>query len=267
MTLLRIGISSLDVAALPVYAAARGAFAAAGIEATIVRDLGHPGDVRDAIVSGELDAGYVDIVTALHAREDLPVAIAAPGALYVSESPVVTLVQGLNSSYASGIDLHRKRVMTPGQGDLAQLGVRTWIRATGGDASLVAFRTGQPMHSASALLASGEVQASIISEPQRTIQSGATKLLSAPFDTIAPLFVMGAYLVSTRWVEADGAAADAFRSILRETARWANQHREETAALLAERLEFERDVANTMTRALYAEELTQDIVEPVARLL
>ena len=260
----RFGLSSLDVAALPIYAEATGAFAAAGLACTIALDLGHPSEVVAMVEAGELDVGYADIVTSLRSvQQGRAVALLAPGGLYDAREPIVTLVKSPESLIATVADLAGRLIVTPADHDLARLGVRHWIDRSGGISGAVQFASGRKMSNAGAELRSGVADAFIISEPQRTLQASSTALLATPFDAIAPNFIMGAYVASRAFMERSPDAASAAGGVLREMAVWANAHRDVTGGILAERLEFDRGIVATMSRALYADIFRPAWMQPI----
>ncbi len=264
MTPVRFGISSLDVAALPIYAEATGAFARAGLACSVARDLGHPAEVVAMVEAGELDVGYADIITSLRSvQQGRPVALLAPGGLYDSGEPIVTLVKARQSSICAPTDLAGRLIVTPAEHDLARLGVRHWIDVSGGKSGEVRFASGRKMANAGAELRSGMADAFIISEPQRTLQAISTTLLASPFDAIAPHFVMGAYVISRAFINRAPDAVAAARSVLCETAVWANAHRDVTGSILAERLEFDPAIVATMSRALYADAFHDEWMKPI----
>jgi ABC-type nitrate/sulfonate/bicarbonate transport system substrate-binding protein len=247
----RFGLSSLDVAALPIYADATGAFAARGITAKIQRDLGHPGEVIEMVAAGALDVGYADIVSSMRAlQRGLPVRLLAPGGLYDAAEPIVVLVRAPSSSVRTAADLAGRVVVTPAEHDLARLGVRRWLDVYAAAAPRPLFSSGRKMAGAGADLNAGNADAYIISEPQRTIQRDTTVLLATPFD-------------SNAWAEREPATAGGVAQVLRETARWANANRHVTGPLLAERLSFDPVIVAAMSRAAYADAFRPAWLAPV----
>jgi ABC-type nitrate/sulfonate/bicarbonate transport system substrate-binding protein len=160
-------------------------------------------------------------------------------------------------------ELAGRLIVTPAEHDLARLGVRHWIDASGGKSGAVRFASGRKMANAGAELRSGMADAFIISEPQRTLQANSTALLATPFDAIAPRFIMGAYVVSRAFMERAPDAASAAHGVLRETAVWANAHRDVTGGILAERLEFDAGIVATMSRARYADVFRDAWMKPI----
>ena len=264
MNEVRFGLSSLDVAALPIYADATGVFAAHGITARIERDLGHPGEVIEMVAAGTLDVGYADIVSSVRAvQRGVPVRLLAPGGLYDAAQPIVVLVRALRSPIRTAADLAGRVVVTPAEHDLARLGVRCWLDTAGGRADAVRFASGRKMTGASTDLNAGTADAFIISEPQRTIQRGTTALLATPFDAIAKRFIMGCYVASNAWTQREPAAAGRVARVLRATARWANAHRDETGPILAGRLGFDPAIIASMSRAAYADAFRPGWLAPI----
>lgn len=264
MSAVRFGISSLDVAALPIYADATGRFASVGITARIQRDLGHPGDVIEMVAADELEVGYADIVSSLRARQrGLPICLLAPGGLYDAAEPIVSLVRSVDSPIRTAGDLAGRIIVTPAEHDLARLGVRCWIDASGGNAHDVRFDSGRKMAGASADLLAGTADAFIISEPQLTIQRFATAPLATPFDAVGAHFIMGCYVASEAWATREPVAAQRVARTLRTTARWANANRDRTGPILAERLDFDPAVIASMKRATYADAFRPAWLAPI----
>ncbi len=260
----RIGLSSLDVAALPVFAEATGAFAARGVSVSIALDLGHPGEVVAMVAAGELDLGYADIVTSLRAvQSGADVLFLAPGGRYDDAEPIVVLATAASLQPRRPRDYQRATIVTPGVHDLARLGVRAWIERDGGDSTGTRFRSGIPMTRAADVLAAGEADAMIVSEPQRTLQSIRLAEAGAPFGAVAGSFIMGAYVASGTWCRREPSVASAVRDGITTTARWANRERRRTGEILAGWFGFSPDVLRRMRRATHCEGWHDELLAPI----
>jgi len=264
-TTVRIGISNSDVAAEPLYANERGTFARAGLAATVTTGM-QGGAVLDALANGTIDIGFANIVsiaTAIQAGK--PLVLLAPGALYTSEAPITVLVQAPGSNYTGGADLDGKTIVTPsGDRDLGAIGTRAWIDAHGGDSRTIHIISGIRLQDVGAALAAHRADASEITEPELSAQraAGSIKLLAPTFDAVSPHFIIGGFVASRAWVQANPAAARAFVAAMSETAVWADAHHAETAPLLARVLGVPPAVVATMVRATYPATLTVATIQP-----
>src|SRR5581483_6852053 len=101
-----------------------------------------------------------------------------------------------------------------------------------------------------AALADGRIAAAEIGDPALTILRlrGAVKVLAEPFSAFGvDRFLLGGYVASKPWAQAHPDVVRRFVAAMRETARWANAHRAETAANLAARLKLPPDVVGAMS--------------------
>jgi ABC-type nitrate/sulfonate/bicarbonate transport system substrate-binding protein len=125
--------------------------------------------------------------------------------------------------------------------------------------------TGVPSSQIAAALAEHRVEAAELSEPALTAekQKGTVKPLAATFDVVGRPFYIGVFVASTPWVRAYPVTARAFSSVMRDTARWANAHRAETAAILAQHLNVSPAATASMVRARYGDVLSPELIQPI----
>lgn len=260
---LRIATSNFDTAAEPFYADETGIFARHGFRATIRRGL-LPDAVLRGITGGTIDVGFADGVSIISAIDrGVPLAVLAPGGLYVSSAPITVLLQAPSSNLHTGKDLEGKTVATPGRNDEARLAIKAWTDANGGDSRLVHFVTGIPVATAWTALRDHRIDAIQVSEPAQTLQKGKVKLLAPTLNAIGDRFYIGFFFTSKAWLAAHPAAARQFAAAIFETAHWANAHHRESGAILVKRLHLDPPVVASMRRATYAEAFREDWVTPV----
>lgn len=161
----RVATSNFDTAAEPFYAEDAGIFRKHGIRAKIEHGL-LPDAVLRGITGGTIDVGFADGVSIISAIDrGLPLAVLAPGGLYMSASPITVLLQAPSSRMRTGRDLEGKTVATPGRNDEARLAIKAWTDANGGDSRLIHFVTGIPV--ATAWMACAIVESTRFKSPSR----------------------------------------------------------------------------------------------------
>lgn len=264
-TAVRIGLSSSDVAAGPLYAQETGVFRRAGLDATL--SMGMQGSaVLAALHKGTIDIGFANIVSIAESTESgEPFVLLAPGALYTAKAPITVLVQAPTTNFRTGADLNGKTIVTPsGKRDLGAIGTSAWIDANGGDSKTVHWITGIPLKQVGAALAAHKADASEITEPELTAQRGrgAIALVAPTFDAVGSGFIIGGFIARKAWVNSHPEAAHRFVTAMAEIARWANTHRAQTAPLLAARLHVAPSVVASMVRATYSPRLTVGEIQP-----
>jgi NitT/TauT family transport system substrate-binding protein len=257
-----VGILGTDVSLEPLYAQQTGVFARHGVAAGFTA-LANGGAIVSAVASGALDIGFSNLVSAAGAiGRGIPLMLLAPAAVYTARAPVTVLVQARTSHYQTGADLSGKVIGIDTLQSLTDIGLRAWLQSTGGDPRAARFIE-LPFSEMGAALAQGRVDAAMITEPAWTSQRAEVALLAPAFNAIANEFLIGAFVTSKRWYDANRDAAGAFVAAIAETARWANGHRAQTAPLLADQLKMDPAVVKTMTRATYGEQLSPALIQPV----
>lgn len=265
LAVVRIAISGGDLSAEPLYALATGIFRRAGIDARITVVEGGA-RVMTGLKEGTIDVGFSNLISiAAEIQRGAPLVLLAPAGLYSKAEPINALVQAPSSNFRSGKDLDGKVVSSPsGRGSAGAVAPEAWIDQHGGDSRTVRLVTGIPWARVPAALAAHRIDAAEMGEPELTVleRAGRVKYLSSPFDSIGDGFLLGGWVASKAWTHADPDAARRFVSALRETARWANAHRRQSGAILAERLKLAPSIVAAMARSRYAENLTAATLQP-----
>jgi NitT/TauT family transport system substrate-binding protein len=220
----------------PVYYGVRsGIFRRAGVDVqpTIV---GSGAAGTAALVGGSADVAYTNVVTVIQGhRRGVPMRILAPATLYVSErsSSSATLVLK-NSPIKTGRDLNGKVLGTLALSDINAVATQAWIDATGGNSKSVRLIE-VPGAAVVAFLEDGRADAVTAIEPgvSQAVASGKVRIVTRPFDAIAPRFESGAYAVMDAQIERNADALSRFARGLHEAQAYTNTHLAETVDLVA----------------------------------
>jgi NitT/TauT family transport system substrate-binding protein len=266
LAIVRIAISDTDLASEPLYAQETGIFRRAGIDVQISPSTSGGAGVIAALRAGTLDIGFSNLISiAAAVQRGEPVVLLAPAGVHNSAAPVNAIVQAPSSNFRTGKDLDGKAISSPsGPGSAGALAPAAWIDQTGGDSKTVRFVTGIKPFDIPQALQEHRIDAAEMGDPDLTIleQRGEVKFLASPFDALGDHYLLAGWVASKAWVEANPETARRFVAAMRETARWANAHHAQTAAILARALKLPPAVVAAMSRTTYAESLTPAIVQP-----
>jgi NitT/TauT family transport system substrate-binding protein len=259
---IRVGVLASDVSAEPLYAQAQGFYARVGFEPQI-QTLANGGAIIAAVVSGAFDVGFANLTSIAAARQrGLPIRIVAPATLYTEKAPVTVLVRARGAKLRTGADLRGKTIgVSTLRGEL-QVGASCWIDKNGGDSTHTKFIE-LPFSAMAAALTAGVLDAAMITEPALTRHKDTIEVLSDAYTAIAPQFLIGGFVASETWLHENAQAAERFSAVMTETAKWANAHHTETAAILAKHAGLDETLVRSMTRATYGEKLAPEYIQPV----
>ena len=83
------------------------------------------------------------------------------------------------------------------------------------------------------------------------------------YSVFGPDFMIGGWFCRSDWLQQNRDAARRFVAAIYETARWANSHPDESAAILAKYAKLDPQVLKTMSRAPYGTSLTPSMLQSV----
>jgi NitT/TauT family transport system substrate-binding protein len=260
---INVGASLIESYAEGLYAEKRGFFTAAGLDATVQTFPGGGGPMAQAVVSGALDAAVANIgaIAAAHLH-GIPVYLLAPCGLYSSAAPTTVLAVAKDAPFASPRDLNGKTIGVTTLHDLQQASVMAWMDAAGADSTSVRFvEVATPQLQAA--LAAGRVAGGMLTEPTLTVVKNDVRVFATPYDSIAKSLVISGWMANKTWYDANPDAGARLMSVIRTTARWANQNRDGTAAILAASAQISPDALAHMARVTYAEDRALAQIQPV----
>lgn len=264
----RLGSTAGDSYAEGIYGKEEGFFTRAGLDADL-RIFTNGVSVASALAGNAIDIGItspVTFATAVDKGVDF-VLLAAGGLDNPNETGFCVMD---DSGIRTGKDFEGKTIGASGLRDMGSLAAMAWIDKTGGDSSKVKM-VEVPFSAMGETLRRGTVNAAIIAEPNLSAQlsQGGLHALTSPhlMDVYGKETVMiGAWVANGAWAKSNPEIVRRFLSGLYATARWANTHPAETAALLAKYSKVSLEVARSMHRAPYAESLKPSMLQGILDL-
>lgn len=260
---IKVGVTASDAFAEAHYAQEMGFFKKAGLKVSIT-PFTTGAAVATGVASGTVDVGISNV--ALLARavgRGAPFVFIAGAGMYSTQSPISALCVLKNASLHQAKDLEGMTVAITAIGDQTQIGVSAWLVKNNVDLSKVHFLQ-IPFTEMHAALQGGLADAAIITEPwlSASLQSGDVRVLSKPYDAVAPQFLIGVWFTTSQWYEKNPALAKRFAKVIYDTARWANAHRDLTAPMLAGYAKMNLQTIRSMTRAPYSTGLDPALIQP-----
>jgi NitT/TauT family transport system substrate-binding protein len=260
-SLVRIGVGLDDAFMQPYWAADLGLFRRAEIDARIMT-VGPVAAVPGA-VGGSIDVGMADpVVMALAILRGFRLGYFAGGPLATRENPTLQLCVARSSPIRTAKALEGKTVGIISLRSLMQITTMQWMRENGADASQVRFVEMRFTEMTPSLLR-GTVDAAMLGEPFLTENRAELRTLGVPFDTVAPAFTIFGWFARIEWLAANEVLAHRLATVLYETARWANGHRDESAVIEAKYTKIPVEVARKMERNPLATALRTADIQPV----
>ena len=250
-----------DASALPIYATQSGIFKKYGLDATITTFNGG-GAIIAAIAGGSLDAGFSNITSAVAAiQRGIPIMILHSANLTAAGHADALLMKARGSKLKTGADTNGKIIAVTTLGGTLQLGAEVWIDKNGGDSKTVHF-VEVPTSNMAAALKQGRIDAAMISEPFLTEEKADIEPLADAFAAVAQEWISSVFVASKAWVTANPDGAKRFIAAMNETAHWANDHRSETAKMLAPLSGVTLATFTAMSRTSYTDQLTKALMQP-----
>lgn len=260
-------IPIVDVA--PIYLGVeQGFFEDEGLGVTLELAQGGAAIVP-AVVSGEYEFGFSNVTSLLLAsQQGLPLKVVAPGNLTTGEvgKDFAAVVAMPDSGIEDAADLAGKTVAVNTLNNIGDTTVSAVVDAAGGDASKVEFvEMGFP--DMPAAVESGQVDAAWILEPHltRALQSGAEPV-SWNYAEVDPNLLIAAYFTTEQLTAKDPDTVDAFTAALKESLSYAEEHPDETRAVLDSYTEIDPAVKEAMVMPRFTPDLDEAQLQLLADL-
>ena len=196
----------------------------------------------------------------------------APAVLYQggpnSKSKAATvLVVSKDSPIHTAADLNGKTVAVAGLNDLGYYSAEAWIEKNGGNPATIQF-VEIPYSAMGAALQAARVSAGICIEPFLSALTG-TRALGIVNDAVSNRYMLAGWFAMEPWIGRNAEALKRFNAALQRSARWANTHQQESAAILAHYTGANPDVAAKMARVSYETStgVSPQVIQPVIDLL
>jgi NitT/TauT family transport system substrate-binding protein len=241
---LRIVVIPTEVGAGAYYADDLGYFKDAGIDAQITATA--------AVISGAADIGFSNTFSLAIAHDKgLPVNILTGSDLHRSTNPSQGFLDVLKgSTIHTGKDLDGKTVAVPGLGTGTYFALRNWIDKNGGDSSTVKY-VEVPIPAIADAILTGRVDAGSLdaSNAYAARSKAALRQIGNTYDSIAPMFVAGAWFASPDWIAKHPDLARKFIAVFQRVSLWANAHPDDVVRLYAKHSAFTVDDLKLSPRA------------------
>jgi NitT/TauT family transport system substrate-binding protein len=258
---LRVATATSDSYGEEFYAQDGGFFERAGLRVTPSIFL-NGAQCLTAVISGNADVGVTNPVSLVQAiQHGVSIACFAGGCYYSSGAPTTALFVARDAPYRTAKDLEGQTIALLSIKDFSIAAVDEWLAAGGADPAKV--KTIEiPGPEMSVALQRGTVAAASIPEPYVAASTAPLRMVGKSFDAIAKRFYIDVWATSPAFAARNPGALRRFTSAIYETARWANAHHDETAAILAKYAKMEPAVIKRMTRASYATALDPGDLQP-----
>ena len=262
---IRIGTAASDLGAQVYYADDLGYFRNAGLAATISPIRGGP-TIMAAVASGDLDVGWGNAidVTVAHSR-GIPITIIATATVEDQKDPGTGILAVTNASgLRTAKDLNGKTVALLSLRNFTELATRNFVDKNGGDAKTLHF-VELPYSEMPAALVAGRIDAAVLdntADPTLGKPGDPLHVLSAVFFTVAPRLEGAVWYSTTSWVTSHRQQAKAFVAVMKQTALWANDHHDDSAAILASHIARTVDQIKGSKRVIYGTDIEPALLQP-----
>lgn len=258
---IRVAGIPIDVGANCYYAGDGGIFKKHGLDIEIITG-GSGATIAAAVIGGSLDIGDGNTTVLAQAHErGVPLVMMAPSGMYRSTEPTGALLVAKNSPAKTAHDLAGKTIGVNAVRALGEVSVRAWLDKNGvpsADAKYVEV----PYSAMDPGLNAGRIDAAMAEEPAVSAMLAAnSRVFARPYDAIATQFVEGGFFCTLDYAKAHPDVIKRFGDAIAEANMWANQHRDESLAILNKyaKTSFSRDMA----RMWYPERLRAADLQPL----
>ena len=259
---MRVGAEASEPFMEPFYAADQGIFTRLGLNVDL-QNFGNGSVVMDAVMGGALDIGNNDLIPIANAyNRGVDLAIIAGGGLHDTASVTIALCVPKNSPIQGPKDLEGQTVALPVLKSTPQMAVIEWLRRGGADPSKVGFYELHFAQMTPALLR-GTVGAALLGEPFITGAKADTRVLAVPADSISPHYYSGIWFGHKEYLNKNAASVRKFIEAMYLTAKWANGHRSDSAAIVARWSKMDVQQVRGMARVNYATSLDPKFAQPL----
>jgi NitT/TauT family transport system substrate-binding protein len=259
----RFATSPAEGYAQAFYAQDAGIFQKAGLNVD-VQLLGSGAAVAAAVAGGAVDVGITTIVNLANAiTRGVPFVLVAPAVLTTVKVPSGLMIVTKSSPVRSAKDLEGKIIAVPALKQVVDLAVKVWMTKEGADpakAQLVesSFADMGPG------LERGTFAAAVISEPSLTaaMNRNTLRVLGNPYGAIAPEYTIAGWITTTSFRDKNPELIRKVADALFESARWANTHPNETAAIVSRITKVDIETIRNEKRPVFEERLNLAELQP-----
>lgn len=241
-----------------------GFFDKAGLTNIDYQIIAQGGTMAAAVLGGTLDIAITTPITIANGHlRNLPLTILAAGNVSTTRSTSSPIYVSRTSSIRMPKDLIGKRIGLNGLRALSEVALDTWLLKNGIDAEKVHL-TEITFNEMGAAVARGVIDAAMIAEPAGSValKTNDLRVLADPYQAISKRTLVSCWFTTIAYARANPDIVKRFTSAIYATARWANTHHNETAAILEKYAKVDPESVRMMIRAEYAESFNSDDLQP-----
>lgn len=264
LPVVRMGAPAIDASGQAFYGTDEGIFQANGIDPQVTI-MANAQAIVQAVLGGALDVGIANpMVLAVAISHGIPLQVLAPASLYSKRDAVPSLVVAKDSPFKTIKDLAGATIGDPSLGNFNQISTMAWLDANGISPKSVKF-VELPFSEVGEALRRGTVQAAFIAEPflSAQIHAGLIRQFGDPYLTVGPEIAVVAWFSTREWAQKNADAAKKLVNGIYATARWANTHYSESAAILAKASKQDPAVVAASSRYYFATAPQRRYLEPI----
>ena len=250
LTVVRVaGVQTDDITPL-VYAMRSGMFARAGLDVqSIATNSGAA--TSAAVASGSYEIGKSSLLSLMNAHlRGVPLIVVAAGVVHDTHNPFAKLVVAAGEpGFTTGKDFNGKTIAVSALNDLSTVSTDAWVEKHGGDIKTVKY-VELPVSAMMTAVVEHRVDAAFILYPSlaEAMASGKVRAVSAPYDAIAPFFVLSGWFTTSDYAQKHPDVIRTFVRVMYQAAAYANRHTSETAPMMSEVTKVPMSVYSTMPR-------------------
>ena len=261
----RIGASPSDSYAQANFAADAGIFTKYGLNAEIT-EFPNAQAIVAAAAGAAIDVGMADMIQLVNPIErGVGLGYFAGGSVYHSETPPTLLVAAANTALQKPKEFEGQTIAVVALNSISAMCVSEWLRLGGADLAKVKIFE-LPFSAMVPALQRGTVAAAFLAEPFLSVNRSDLRVIASTYDTIAKQFYIAAWFTTRDWASKNADVAKRLTLAIYETARWANAHHDDSAAMLAKFTKLDLDRIRSMTRAIWSTSLDPKLMQPVIDL-
>jgi NitT/TauT family transport system substrate-binding protein len=243
------GVQTDDITPL-VYAMRSGMFARAGLDVQSMPTSSGAATTA-AVASGSYDIGKSSLLSLMSAHlRNVPLVVIAAGVVHETARPFARLIVAENTSYRTGKDFAGKTLAVSSLNDVSTVSLDAWLEKTGGDIHSVHY-VELPVSAMLTAVQEHRVDGAFILYPPlaEAMEPGSNaRAVAAPYDAIAPFFVLSGWFTSTDFATKHPDVVRTFVRVMYEAAAYANRHTAETAPMMSDVTKVPMSVYETMPR-------------------
>lgn len=242
-------------------AAAKGFFAAAGLDAQI-SNAPNGGAMTAALLGGSLDVTCTNIGSIADAyAHGLPIALFAPSTLAIAGQSNTTLAVLRDSPIRTAHDLIGKTIALSTLRDLQHAALLEWLEKHGGDINATHYVEVGPANQLEALKL-GRIDAAVMSEVYSAVGRNDTHVLGRPYEALGPKLLVAGWAARRDWLAANPLIARKFLGAMVATARWASGHQPDMLPVMHDVTGTDLDTLRQMGRLFLGDTIDVTEIQP-----